>query len=259
MKYKKRNHNVREVANSRRISLATELAIPFHAPQRQTASFGHGLNLYSVTGERKYLNEHERRRFIRAASAAPDDVRLFCLTMFWSGARISEALALTPASIDIDSGVITIETLKRRAKGVFRQVPVPPELLRDLDRTFQLQEALLDARLANRRIWTWSRTTAWRRVKDVMRQAGMTGPRAMPKGLRHSFGVSSFRKSVPPHLVQRWLGHASIGTTAIYGNVSGPEEREFAARSWVKSGVIRTIVSRLRGLLPSGKGSGPKP
>jgi site-specific recombinase XerD len=32
--------------------------------------------------------------------------------------------------------------------------------------------------------------------------------------------------------VQRWLGHASLGTTAIYGDVSGHEEREFAARIW---------------------------
>jgi integrase/recombinase XerD len=37
---------------------------------------------------------------------------------------------------------------------------------------------------------------------------------------------------VPPHLVQRWLGHASLKTTAIYGDVVGPEERAFAARMW---------------------------
>jgi integrase/recombinase XerD len=35
-----------------------------------------------------------------------------------------------------------------------------------------------------------------------------------------------------PHLVQRWLGHASLRTTAIYADVVGPEERAFAARMW---------------------------
>ena len=54
----------------------------------------------------------------------------------------------------------------------------------------------------------------------------------MPKGLRHGFGVNAFQSNVPPHLVQRWLGHASLRTTAIYGDVVGAEERGFAARIW---------------------------
>jgi site-specific recombinase XerD len=32
--------------------------------------------------------------------------------------------------------------------------------------------------------------------------------------------------------VQRWLGHASLETTAIYGDVMGPEEHAFSARMW---------------------------
>jgi hypothetical protein len=59
-------------------------------------------------------------------------------------------------------------------------------------------------------LWSWSCTTAWRRVKVVMAGARITGPCAMPKGLRHVFGVNAFQSSVPPHLVQRWLGHASM-------------------------------------------------
>jgi site-specific recombinase XerD len=43
---------------------------------------------------------------------------------------------------------------------------------------------------------------------------------AAPKGLRHSFGVNAFQSNVPPHLVQRWLGHASLRTTAIYADVN---------------------------------------
>jgi site-specific recombinase XerD len=54
----------------------------------------------------------------------------------------------------------------------------------------------------------------------------------MPKGLRHAFGVKAFQENVPPHLVQRWLGHASLRTTSIYADVMGPEERVFAARMW---------------------------
>jgi integrase/recombinase XerD len=48
----------------------------------------------------------------------------------------------------------------------------------------------------------------------------------------HGFGVNAFQANVPPHLVRRGFGHASLRTTAIYGDVIGPEERAFAQRMW---------------------------
>ena len=55
---------------------------------------------------------------------------------------------------------------------------------------------------------------------------------ASPKGLRHAYGVHAVLSGVPLPLVQKWLGHADISTTAIYTDVLGPEEREIAARMW---------------------------
>jgi integrase/recombinase XerD len=191
-----------------------------------------GMSLYGSSSSRKYLNAAERRRFLESAQQLPPDERLFCLTLLWSGGRISEILALTPAAIDIESGVANIETLKRRRRGVIRQVPLPPNVLDQLARVFRLHRRQRDSRLAARRLWSWSRTTAWRHVKAVMKAAEITGTPAMPKGLRHAFGVNAFQSNVPPHLVQRWLGHASLKTTAIYADVMGPEECAFAARMW---------------------------
>ena len=37
---------------------------------------------------------------------------------------------------------------------------------------------------------------------------------------------------MPLNLLQRWLGHADIATTAIYADAMGPEERAIAARMW---------------------------
>jgi integrase/recombinase XerD len=159
-------------------------------------------------------------------------VRLFCLPLRWSGARISEVLALTAASIDIESGVASFESLKRRRRGIFRQVPLPSQLVKQLRGHFQVRRRQRDPGLASVRLWRWSRTTAWRHVKAIMAAAGITGTQAMPKGLRHGFGVNAFQSNVPPHLVQRWLGHASLRTTGIYADVVGPDEREFAARMW---------------------------
>jgi len=188
-------------------------------------------SLFGPSGHRKYLNPAERKRFIDAANGAPPETRLFCLTLGWSGARISEALALTPAAIDVECGVC-LRTLKQRKRGVFRQVPLPPHLLEQLDSYFDLSSARRNPELAGERIWRWSRTTAWRHVKALMASAGVVGTAAMPKGLRHSFGVNAVQSKVPLPIIQRWLGHSKIETTAIYLDVMGPEERALAARMW---------------------------
>jgi integrase/recombinase XerD len=196
---------------------------------RQAVS--HVLTL-TVPAGRKYLTAAERRRFAKAADSTSTRVRLFCLVLAWSGGRISETLALTASAIDLDTGTASIETLKRRARGIVRQVPLPRALLRELEGEYDLRRVQRDPMRAGCRLWPWSRTTAWRRIKEVMARANIHGPCAMPKGVRHAFGVAAFQSKVPPHLVQRWLGHASFRTTAIYGDVIGREERSIAARMW---------------------------
>ncbi|WP_211337854.1 tyrosine-type recombinase/integrase [Blastomonas fulva] len=57
----------------------------------------------------------------------------------------------------------------------------------------------------------------------------------MPKGLRHCFGVAAIQSQVPLNMVQRWLGHADMRTTAIYASAVGPEERSIAQRMWRNS------------------------
>ena len=43
-------------------------------------------------------------------------------------------------------------------------------------------------------------------------------------------GVSYLR--VPLNMLKKWMGHASIETTAIYADAVGKEEQEIAARMW---------------------------
>jgi len=52
------------------------------------------------------------------------------------------------------------------------------------------------------------------------------------KGLRHGFGVAAVQAYIPLNLVQRWLGHAQLSTTAIYAEAVGQEEQAIAARMW---------------------------
>jgi len=52
--------------------------------------------LFTLDGKRKYLTAEEQGRFIAAANAHERaEVRTLCLTLAYTGCRISEALALT--------------------------------------------------------------------------------------------------------------------------------------------------------------------
>ncbi len=188
------------------------------------------MSLHDQAGGRKYLTRDEHTRFLLAADQAPRDVRAFCHTLGWSGCRISEALALTGERVDVAAGTLTFETLKKRRTGVFRTVPVPPELATMLDLVFGLRG--LRGPAAKLPLWTWSRATAWRRIKEVLAAAGIEGAQASSKGLRHALGVAAVGQGIPLNLVQRWMGHVQLTTTAIYAEAVGEEERSIAARMW---------------------------
>ncbi|WP_196805592.1 tyrosine-type recombinase/integrase [Sphingobium indicum] len=164
--------------------------------------------------------------FVKSAKATSIEVQSFCWMLAFSGCRISEALSLTRDSIDFEAKHVIIRCLKKRGKRVFRAIPLPPDYLKLLRRW------LGQARQGTALLWPWSRMTGYRRICEVMQAAGVRGGYATPKGLRHAFGVRAIQASVPLTLVQRWLGHADIKTTAIYTGAMGPEEREIAARMW---------------------------
>jgi len=50
--------------------------------------------------------------------------------------------------------------------------------------------------------------------------------------LRHGFGVAAVTAGIPLNLVQKWLGHAHLSTTAVYANAVGAEEKDIARLMW---------------------------
>lgn len=189
-------------------------------------------SLYTARGRRKYLSPDERARFIEATNRCPRlDLGTLCLTLAYTGCRISEALALTNSSVDLESGFVAVRSLKKRSRAVIvREIPIPPYLVTILEMAHGISCGDPDAR-----IWNLSRSRAWRLIKELMREAGIApGIHATPKGLRHGFGLHAIRSGVPLNLVQRWLGHARMETTAIYLQAMGKEEREMAERMWVQ-------------------------
>ncbi|KJZ25411.1 tyrosine-type recombinase/integrase [Tritonibacter mobilis] len=179
-------------------------------------------SLLTSTGHRKYLNASERRRFIATAKRRRSSESLLCLMLLWSGGRLSEILSLRRDHISLEEGVVVFRTLKKRGQICHRHVPLP-------------RSVVVMVTEADDPLFPWGRTQAWSIVKAVMADAKIIGPQATPRGLRHSFAVHAVSKGVPLHLIQRWLGHARLETTAIYSQALGPEERQIARRMWLQN------------------------
>ena len=187
-------------------------------------------DLFDGQGNRKYLTPEEREAYFKAIPKALDrDKRTFALLLYYTGCRISEALAVTHGRIDYAKKGVVFKTLKRR-KTIFRFVPLPEHFLTKLDDVHQVED--VQKRQLGKKIWPFSRTTAWRAITDVMEKGEIVGIQATPKGLRHSFVIHHQQLNTPDHIIQRWLGWASRDMMEVYGRAVGKEERNFAEKLW---------------------------
>lgn len=183
--------------------------------------------LHDQSGQRKYLNAAERKRFRQAIGSFEHPIeQLFCLTLFFTGCRISEALALTRENVDSSEGTLIFRTLKQRKTLRYRSIPIPTILLRTIE---HLGLERTD------RLFPFGRTKGWAIIKRCMATADLTGTKATPKGLRHAYAIACISVNVPLPKLQKWMGHTKLKTTAIYLDYVGDEDRQFAQRLWALS------------------------
>lgn len=184
--------------------------------------------MLNQAGKRKYLTKSEIQRFLDMSQTFKAETHAFCWVLAETGCRISEVLELKASSFDFEEKRIAIRCLKKRSKKVFRTISLSSELIDSI-------KALLATGVLKReQLWSWSRMTAYRRVREVMEAAHIQGACATPRGLRHGFAVRAVQANVPLSMVQLWLGHADVKTTTIYTRVMGLEERELASRTWTE-------------------------
>lgn len=181
------------------------------------------VSLYTNSGERKYLNQTERQRFLDCANEQEPMVRLLCHVLVFTGCRLSEALELSKASLYVPEEAILVRSLKKRDLLSFRLIPVPQHLIKELHDWAEVNPF---------RLFALRRTRGLYYVKKVMRVAEIDGVRATARGLRHTFGAHAIHSGIPLTLLQRWYGHSKLETTAIYTQILGQEERQFAERMW---------------------------
>ena len=136
-------------------------------------------------------------------------------------------MELTADHVHYQGKASTFRSLKKRRQNMYRSVPVPEAFLDVLDLVHGIREGH-----AKGRLWGWTRKTDYNHVVAVMKKAALSGPQAMPKGLRHGYAVACIEKGIQLNMIQELLGHAQMTTTAIaiYAHAIGVEWRSIVAR-----------------------------
>jgi integrase/recombinase XerD len=170
-------------------------------------------------------------------------VRTFCLTLASTGARLAELSMLLRSQVDVEQGAITFSSPERGPSEGRRRVPIPRDLMRMLIEVHSLRSVCGPGPM-----WpNCKRETASRWVREVMKKAGIAGPAASPKGLRHSFAIAALERGVPLLTLHDWIGYSDIAATAAYASVAKrPHDSNYAERLWIDNlaGVDRAIVSQ---------------
>ena len=200
------------------------------------------MRLYSGDGKRLYLTAGERERFLIASREESRENRIFCSVLHYTGCRPSEALELKPSGINIEDQEIVFRTLKKRKfdnQGriklpQYRAVPVPENVIDEVDLVFDLRRKRQIKKLKDVPLWDMSRATAWRMIKRVMKNAGIEGKQATSKGLRHGFGIAmlSGERALPLNILRDLMGHSDTKITEIYLQATGAEKRKMVMKAW---------------------------
>ena len=138
-------------------------------------------------------------------------------TLYATGLRLGEVVALRPADIDSAAGLVRV----RRGKGARpRNVMLSPWLLRDL------REYVREARPVGPWLFPGrdpSQPVHPRSVQHALNRAAAAAGikrHLTPHVLRHGFATGLLDAGVDLRTIQRLLGHANLSTTAVYLHVS---------------------------------------
>ena len=141
-------------------------------------------------------------------------------TMYSSGLRVSELLALERGQVNLSKGVITV--FGKGAKE--RRVPIADYAVEYIEQyikevrnksEFKSSKYLFLSKKGE----PLSRVYFFKQVKKYSLQAGIE-TNVSPHTLRHSFATHLLNHGAQLRIVQSMLGHTNIATTQIYTHVS---------------------------------------
>lgn len=141
---------------------------------------------------------------------------LICISVLrYTGCRRNELLSLMWKDINLENGSIKLSGKGKKE----RLVPIHPDLELYLKKYKQETTAngLLIKGQENKKL---SNSSLRKIIKKYLSLAGLEGKNITTHKIRHSFATELLDKGVDIRIIQQWLGHEDISTTALYTHVS---------------------------------------
>src|SRR5206468_1425150 len=178
----------------------------------------------------KTLSPGEVERLIEAAAGTtPRALRDRALVelLYGAGLRVSEAVGLDKASVDLDARLV--RCIGKGSKE--RIVPVGRQAVTALRRYLSRGRPYLDTRhrpelFLNAKGGGLTRAGAFLILRRLAAKAGLEPERVHPHLLRTSFATLLLEGGADLRSVQEMLGHADLATTELYTHVSDRRRRE---------------------------------
>src|SRR6476469_5184413 len=176
------------------------------------------------------LSPREAERLIEAAAGTtPRSLRDAALVelLYGAGLRVSEAVGLERAGVDLDARVVRV--LGKGNKE--RIVPIGRSAVEALRRYLSRGRPYLDRRyrpelFLNAQGGALTRMGAFLILRRLAGKAGLEPERIHPHLLRHSFATHLLEGGADLRSVQEMLGHADLATTEVYLHVTDKRRRE---------------------------------
>lgn len=186
-----------------------------------------------ITGERRYLNRDERQAFKHAVQYLKPDAKTYCLMLYYTGCRLSEALEVSPDRLLFDEQKVIFRTLKQRGDKAdrYRAVELPEDYLASLESSYSAKSRKGKS-TGKKPLWSFTDRTGQKYVKQAMEAANITGKKATSRGLRHSMGVMLALDKVPINIIADVLGHKAVQNTLIYMQIAGEDRRKLVSNVW---------------------------
>ena len=165
------------------------------------------------------LNRAEYFRLLQAARETGRKRTLLVLqTLCATGIRVSELAYITVEAVHRCKASI-------RCKGKCREILLPSQLCKRLERWCARQRIHAGPVFLTRRGLPLDRVTVWKEMKALCKRAGVAKEKVFPHNLRHLFARTFYRIEKNLSKLADLLGHSSIETTRIYIMESGAEHQ----------------------------------
>jgi integrase/recombinase XerD len=159
---------------------------------------------------------------VEALLAAPDTAtpiglrdRAMLETLYATGLRVSELVALKTFEANLDAGVVRV--MGKGSKE--RLVPLGEEAVVWLSRYIRDRKSSAQALFLTSRGAGMTRQAFWHLIRRYGARA-IPGKKLSPHVLRHAFATHLINHGADLRVVQLLLGHADISTTQIYTHVA---------------------------------------